>query len=334
MSESTGTSGENKNAEALKQIGTVCDNISSLMDIINIIPKNNIKLLEIIGSIANATSDLPTFNSDIIYDENGELKSSNAIYWTDFGSYLVDIFNMVRTIAGEPVKHKGLKNLDKLGPMGTVFNDISQYFKFQEKDSVIQEEVGTSLMSLHSNDDYYKALTNDPKKAQEQYHTEEKNIEDSKTEYDVYKAEEIKELKLLSAYLDCISAALDTAGLIYPPLADAGTLVDGLSKLAVYYSDHLDQFEVSQNEVDALKASAWTGGGEAYGLSYVPYDNFPARLHEGERVLTASEARTYGSGTPTIAITGNSFSIREEADIDKVAKAIAHQLTKAYVLAE
>ena len=30
----------------------------------------------------------------------------------------------------------------------------------------------------------------------------------------------------------------------------------------------------------------------AYGLDYVPYDEFPALLHQGERVLTAAEART------------------------------------------
>lgn len=28
------------------------------------------------------------------------------------------------------------------------------------------------------------------------------------------------------------------------------------------------------------------------GLDYVPYDEFPALLHQGERVLTAAEART------------------------------------------
>ena len=36
--------------------------------------------------------------------------------------------------------------------------------------------------------------------------------------------------------------------------------------------------------------------GFAYGLNRVPYDGFPAVLHEGERVLTASEARNAGSG--------------------------------------
>ncbi|MDF2511005.1 MAG: phage tape measure protein [Herbinix sp.] len=74
------------------------------------------------------------------------------------------------------------------------------------------------------------------------------------------------------------------------------------------------------------------GRGKAYGLSYVPYNNYSALLHEGERVLTASENRNYGKSTP-ISITGNSFVVREEADIQKVASKIANMINRAYILA-
>lgn len=74
------------------------------------------------------------------------------------------------------------------------------------------------------------------------------------------------------------------------------------------------------------------GNGNAYGLSYVPYDNFPAILHEGERVLTASENRAYGQSSAPI-ITGNTFTIREEADIQKIAAELVRQMNKAYELA-
>lgn len=37
------------------------------------------------------------------------------------------------------------------------------------------------------------------------------------------------------------------------------------------------------------------GGAYAFGLTKVPYDNFPALLHQGERVLTASQARQMDS---------------------------------------
>lgn len=48
----------------------------------------------------------------------------------------------------------------------------------------------------------------------------------------------------------------------------------------------------------------------AYGLDRVPYDNFPSLLHEGERVLTAREARAQDQQIPTISIsvTGNTFT--------------------------
>ena len=71
---------------------------------------------------------------------------------------------------------------------------------------------------------------------------------------------------------------------------------------------------------------------KAYGLSYVPYDNFPAILHEGERVLTASQNRAYGQSSAPI-ITGNSFTIREEADVQKIAAELVRQMNKAYELA-
>lgn len=70
----------------------------------------------------------------------------------------------------------------------------------------------------------------------------------------------------------------------------------------------------------------------AYGLNYVPYNDYPAMLHEGERVLTASENRNYGA-SPAITITGNNFSVREESDIPKVAQEIIRLMNQAYELA-
>lgn len=71
---------------------------------------------------------------------------------------------------------------------------------------------------------------------------------------------------------------------------------------------------------------------KAFGQITVPFDNFPALLHQGERVLTASEARAADrGGTSPVTVTGNNFSVREEADIDKIALALAQQLMKARV---
>ena len=68
--------------------------------------------------------------------------------------------------------------------------------------------------------------------------------------------------------------------------------------------------------------------GYATGIGYVPYDNFPALLHQGERVLTAREARNYGgSGGITINMSGT--VIREDADIEKLAQAFYERLVQA-----
>lgn len=67
----------------------------------------------------------------------------------------------------------------------------------------------------------------------------------------------------------------------------------------------------------------------AYGLQRVPYDNFPALLHEGERVLTASEARAMSAGSGGVTIQVGQLSVREEADVDRVAEALYERLLLA-----
>lgn len=70
------------------------------------------------------------------------------------------------------------------------------------------------------------------------------------------------------------------------------------------------------------------GSGYAYGLNSVPYDNFPALLHQGEKVLTASQARQQNSNTP-VQFNIAQMVVREEADIDKVANVIVSKIAKA-----
>ena len=76
-----------------------------------------------------------------------------------------------------------------------------------------------------------------------------------------------------------------------------------------------------------------TGHNHAFGLDYVPYDDYPARLHQGERVMTASENREYTSGgAGSVVITGNNFTVREDADIEKIGQEFFRQLSRAYML--
>ncbi|MCL2045729.1 MAG: hypothetical protein FWG88_05030 [Oscillospiraceae bacterium] len=71
----------------------------------------------------------------------------------------------------------------------------------------------------------------------------------------------------------------------------------------------------------------------AWGKDRVPYDNYPALLHEGERVLTANEARRQDMGIGGgIVISGNEFHVREEADIGKIAVQLFAQIEQAQML--
>lgn len=63
----------------------------------------------------------------------------------------------------------------------------------------------------------------------------------------------------------------------------------------------------------------------AFGLARVPYDNYPALLHEGERVLTKQESNSMG-GSVTIPKLADTIVVREQADIDKIADALSKRL--------
>ena len=68
----------------------------------------------------------------------------------------------------------------------------------------------------------------------------------------------------------------------------------------------------------------------AYGLSYVPYDNYSAVLHQGERVLTASQNREYSSGVHGgVSVTVNGLVVREDADVDRIAEELYVKLMLA-----
>ena len=73
------------------------------------------------------------------------------------------------------------------------------------------------------------------------------------------------------------------------------------------------------------------GQGYATGLERVPYDNFPALLHEGERVLTAAQARSMDAGKtgPSIQITMSGVTIREDADVDRIAERLLAKMRLA-----
>ncbi|WP_461673445.1 hypothetical protein [Priestia megaterium] len=64
-----------------------------------------------------------------------------------------------------------------------------------------------------------------------------------------------------------------------------------------------------------------------HGESYVPRNGMMYRLHQGERVLTKKENRQFSKGTGGgVTINLNGTTIREDADVDKLAASLARQI--------
>ena len=70
----------------------------------------------------------------------------------------------------------------------------------------------------------------------------------------------------------------------------------------------------------------------AIGMPYVPKDDYPVLLHKGERVLTAQQNRNYtngGGNSVTIPKLADSIVVREDADIERIAKLLVKNIKEA-----
>ncbi|MEG0783994.1 MAG: tape measure protein [Christensenella sp.] len=74
--------------------------------------------------------------------------------------------------------------------------------------------------------------------------------------------------------------------------------------------------------------------GAAYGLSRVPYDGYKATLHDGERVLTASQAREFNRSrglSGGIHIIVSNMTVRQDNDIEAIAQALYREIQNAAI---
>jgi TP901 family phage tail tape measure protein len=68
------------------------------------------------------------------------------------------------------------------------------------------------------------------------------------------------------------------------------------------------------------------------GISSVPRNNYPAVLHRGESVLPSGEARKYRNGGGSgggVSVTGNTFVVRKDSDINDIATQLFHLINDA-----
>jgi hypothetical protein len=69
----------------------------------------------------------------------------------------------------------------------------------------------------------------------------------------------------------------------------------------------------------------------ASGITRVPYNGYQATLHKGERVLTPEEAKEYNRGGGrgiNVTITGNTFNVRNDSDIKRIAYELAELIER------
>ncbi|WP_248928975.1 hypothetical protein [Paenibacillus hamazuiensis] len=90
---------------------------------------------------------------------------------------------------------------------------------------------------------------------------------------------------------------------------------------------------ISDTDVNALQ-SFLHGEKRATGLDYVPYDNKPILAHRGEAILPKPQADEYRSGRGTggnvsVNVTVNGLTVRENADIERIANELAQQIWSA-----
>ena len=74
-----------------------------------------------------------------------------------------------------------------------------------------------------------------------------------------------------------------------------------------------------------------TGNRKAFGSGRIAKDGTFATLHEGEKVLTKRETDAYlkGGNNQGFNITINGLTVREEADINKIANTMVRKLKEA-----
>lgn len=156
----------------------------------------------------------------------------------------------------------------------------------------------------------------------------------------IEKAEE-----LLPNFLnDIIGTINDFFGINIPEIKeiDLPTIDEAVAAIKGWWEDVKVQlgtlfFPVSPTNVYTGESGVQHAGGSgdrfATGLDYVPYNEFPARLHEGEAVLTKLEASNWREGrlrssseggeTVSVVVNLDNVSIRDERDIETLAQQIA-----------
>ncbi|WP_347152350.1 hypothetical protein [Peptostreptococcus anaerobius] len=133
-----------------------------------------------------------------------------------------------------------------------------------------------------------------------------------------------------------ITLAVMTAGkLIRPVINGIVTVVGGIADAINGAKRAWDNFKKAISggaHIKVTKEEITERHRHAYGQARVPYNNYNATLHEGERVLTKQEANQYDNNkgkSSGVNINIYGLAVREQADIDLIAARIVKKMNIA-----
>lgn len=127
-----------------------------------------------------------------------------------------------------------------------------------------------------------------------------------------------------------IAGVLETLWSIVGPILES--MADALAWVADLCSKVVDGISGAVNAVknSKLNPANWFGGGEdgshADGLDRVPKDGYKAILHEGERVLTARQARELDRGTAQTSSNNITVNVNGAKDARAVAEEVVREI--------
>jgi len=111
-----------------------------------------------------------------------------------------------------------------------------------------------------------------------------------------------------------------------------GRFIDGVKSKFNGFVSAVKSFKMPSFKMPSIGSIKSGGGGKKdkssyHGESYVPRNGMMYRLHQGERVLTKKENRQFSKGAGnSVIINMGGMTVREEADIDRVASALARKI--------
>ena len=223
--------------------------------------------------------------------------------------------------------------------MGGIFGDGTQDL------SVLDEETASIVADLR---DQYMSDIADYQNADEQ-----KQMEIGADIYRIYGEAQAAAISAadaaekLDAWDEASIALVENTGSIVETLSSHGDLLRlqlAATRGLAAYRTSTQWAEGSSNPTASGGVYVGAGPRSAYGTSIsmadiprrrasgqrvIPYNDFPILAHEGEMLLTAAEAREYNSRSSSVLVSGNTFVVRQDSDIDAIAEAIARRFTGA-----